>query len=52
MKKYKITINTEHEVSGIDEQDAMINFFETIVYEAQSDPATFIVENTKAKEIK
>lgn len=45
MPKFKITISSEHEIEAIDEEQAEGLFFSDIIYDTQSDPASFIAEH-------
>ncbi len=48
--KFRIKLNGEWVLDAVDEEDAKIVFFENIVYDTQSDPASFLEEHLKVVE--
>jgi len=51
MKTFKITINAVHEIEAESEEEAVLAFWDEVVYDTQTDPATFLGDNMSIKEI-
>ena len=51
MKKYLIKLDYEEEINAESKEDAIIQFFDQIIYDTQSDPASWLESQLMVKKI-